>query len=154
LGFTKENSLLNSAGTVQFGSRSGAYSLNAEPEPCVRFREVQNIEPVRGVQVQCVRFGVQQCSSAEHAVLDKGEIDPIDRCKKACSMKSLAVLHHIRVAVTCRCHWKSNQNRLAYRQPTTTSKAFYASCASITAILDHFQRPRVSGYHANSPSTP
>jgi hypothetical protein len=54
-----------SAGTVRFGSGSGHFALNAEPEPDVRFRQTPNLEPEPGVQVQCVRFGVQQRSNAE-----------------------------------------------------------------------------------------
>jgi hypothetical protein len=54
-----------SGGTVRFGSGSGPFSLNAEPEPDVRFGKMPNLEPEPGVQVRRVRFGVQQCSNAE-----------------------------------------------------------------------------------------
>lgn len=34
-----------SAGKVRFGSGSGLVALNAEPEPCVQFRQSSNLEP-------------------------------------------------------------------------------------------------------------
>jgi len=68
----------HSAGTVRFGSGSGHFALNAEPEPGVRFRQMLNLEPEPGVQVQRVRFGVQQRSNAEpNAILGHTEFNLI-----------------------------------------------------------------------------
>ncbi|KAJ7865871.1 hypothetical protein B0H14DRAFT_2573654 [Mycena olivaceomarginata] len=51
-------------GKVRFGSGSGYFSPNAEPELRFRFRDLLNLEPELQVQVQTVRFSVRTSSNA------------------------------------------------------------------------------------------
>ncbi|KAJ7798064.1 hypothetical protein B0H14DRAFT_2618260 [Mycena olivaceomarginata] len=64
------HSVYPSDGKGRFGSGSGYFCPNAEPEPRVRFKYFSNLNLNLAFGVQCVRFGVRASSNAEPNLLD------------------------------------------------------------------------------------